>query len=89
MCDSEEEILEHLKQSYVSLGHPLFHSGISTIQRYYNGCLSVEKIKSFLSSIYAYALHKESHENIRNPYFIWFKRQQWQIDLIEIHPDVR
>ena len=76
--------LEDLKLNYTKLGHPLFFSGITQIQRYYKNRLSLYKIKDFLSSVYSYTLHKESHDGIRNPYFIRFKRQQWQIDLIEI-----
>ena len=84
MCDTEEQILDDLKKNYTKLGHPLFFSGITQIQKYYKGCLSTSKIKEFLSSVYSYTIHKESHDGIRNPYFIRFKRQQWQIDLIEI-----
>ena len=84
MSNSEQQILEDLKLNYTKLGHPLFFSGITQIQRYYKNRLSLYKIKDFLSSVYSYTLHKESHDGIRNPYFIRFKRQQWQIDLIEI-----
>ena len=84
MCDSEDVLLEDLKRNYTKLGHKLFMAGISQIKLHYKGCLSVAKIKQFLSSVYTYSIHKESHENVRNPYFIRFKRQQWQIDLIQI-----
>ena len=84
MNDTEKEMLDDLKSNYTKLGHPLFFSGINQIQSYYKNKLSVSKIKDFLSSVYSYTLHKESHDSFRNPYFIRFKRQHWQIDLIEI-----
>ena len=83
MCDSEDALLEDLRRNYTKLGHKLYFAGISQIHHHYRGCLSISKIKEFLSSVYTYTIHKESHENVRNPYFIRFKRQQWQIDLIQ------
>ena len=82
MCDEEKEILADLKQNYLMLGHPLFHTGISQIYQYYKGCLSIAKIQDFLATVYAYTLHKESHSNLQNPTYVWFKRYQFQIDLV-------
>ena len=58
MNDTEHELLDDLKLNYTRLGHPLFFSGISQIQRHYKNKLSVSKIKDFLSSVYSYTLHK-------------------------------
>ena len=69
MCDSEDALLEDLRRNYTKLGHKLYFAGISQIHHHYRGCLSISKIKEFLLSVYTYTIHKESHENVRNPLF--------------------
>ena len=85
MATDSQMCLEHLKKHYTEVGHPLYFSGISNIFKYYEGCLSIRQIQDFLSASYTYTLHKESNDKwIRNPTFKYYKRYQFQMDLIEI-----
>ena len=79
MSKLEDDLIEDLKRNYTKLGHRLYMCGISQIYSHYEGQLSISKIKDFLSRLYTYTKHKESHQSRQNPYFIRFKRQQWQI----------
>ena len=79
MSKLEDDLIEDLKRNYTNLGHRLYMCGISQIYSHYEGQLSISKIKDFLSRLYTYTKHKESHQSRQNPYFIRFKRQQWQI----------
>ena len=74
----------HLKENYKKPGHPIAFSGISNVYQYYNGNLSISKIKEILASIEAYTLHREFHKGIRNTSFSHFKRYQFQMDLVDI-----
>ena len=73
------------KKDWTTPGHPLCFAGLSTIVRYYNYKVPIPKIKQALSSIDAYTTYYESKKtSVSNPYYIYKKRQQFQMDLISI-----
>lgn len=76
--------LQHLKENYKNTKHPIAFSGISNIYNYYNGKLSQNEIKKFLSTQDAYTLHKKARVTGYNPTFIKYHRQQMQLDLVDI-----
>ena len=79
-----EECEEDLKANYRIPGHPIAFSGINNIYEYYKGLLNKEKIKDILSGAESYTLHKEYHKGQRNPSYSHFKRNQFQMDLVDI-----
>jgi|GEM_PF-907315 len=75
---------DDLRNNYTSPGHPVAFGGIDTIFNYYRGVLDKEKIKEILTSVESYTLHREFHKNQRNPTYAYFKRYQFQMDLVDI-----
>jgi transposase InsO family protein len=75
---------QDLKENYNKPGHPIAFSGIQNIYNYYNGNLSVNKIKEILAGIENYTLHREYKKGQRNPSYSHFKRNQFQMDLVDI-----
>lgn len=84
LLDTKDACKEDLKNNYVKVGHPIAFSGIQNIYDYYNQQLSKEEIRSVLSGIENYTLHKDFHEGQRNPSYSHFKRYQFQMDLVDI-----
>lgn len=80
----KDQYLNHLKDRYTSIGHPIAFSGVNKIYDYYRGALSREDIQNFLSSVENYTLHREFHQGQRNPSYSHFKRYQFQCDLVDI-----
>ena len=80
----KNKILEDLKLNYTLPGHIIAFSGINTIYKYYNKRISKKDIEDFLSTKYGYTRHKETTKRYQNPTYKYFKRYQWQADLIEI-----
>ena len=80
----KEKILEDLKQNYTQPGHQIAFSGINNIYNYYGKRISKKEIEDFLSTNYTYTRHKETARRYQNPTYKYFKRYQWQADLIEI-----
>ena len=81
---TQEECENDLKENYTTPGHPIAFSGINNIYEYYKGLLNKTKIKELLSAIESYTLHKEFHKGQRNPSYSHFKRNQFQMDLVDI-----
>lgn len=79
-----ENAVSDLKENYKNPGHPIAFSGINKIYEYYNGALSIKQIKEILSGLESYTLHREYHKGIRNTTYAYFKRYQFQMDLVEI-----
>ena len=79
-----EECENDLKLNYNTPGHPIAYSGVKNIYNYYNRLLSLEKIKEILSSFESYTLHRGFRTSQRNPTFSHFKRQHFQMDLVDI-----
>ena len=79
---SNPAALLDLKENYTKLGHPLFHSGITKIYKYYKGKdirLSIKDIEDFLSTVYSYTVSKFTRKSKINPTFKHFKRYQFQV----------
>ena len=79
------KILEDLKHNYTVPGHAIAFSGVDNIYKYYNKGISKKEIEDFLSTNYSYTRHKETKKGILNPTYKYFKRYQWQADLIDIN----
>ena len=80
-----DSLLEDLKKNYTNPSHPIAYSGINTVYLYYGKRIPIGEIARTLSSIDSYARHKESKQLRRNPTFVYKRRQQFQIDLVEVH----
>jgi transposase InsO family protein len=81
---NSDEIENDLQENYNKPGHPIAFSGINNIYDYYKGRLSKDKIKNILAGIENYTLHREYHKSQRNPSYSHFKRNQFQMDLVDI-----
>lgn len=68
---------------YFTLGHPTAYSGKSRIKKFFN--LNENEIEQILLDNKIYNIHKETHKSPRNPFFIYKKRQQIQIDLVDVN----
>ena len=80
--DNIENYEEDLKENYTKPGHPIAFSGLDNVYNYYKGHLDKTKIQDILSSEDVYSIHKEFHEQKRNPSYSHFKRYQFQMDLV-------
>ena len=79
-----DECEEDLRNNYNTPGYPIAFSGINAIYSFYRGVLSKEKIKEILSSVENYTLHREYHGGQRNTSYSHFKRQKFEMDLLDI-----
>ena len=84
MLTDPESCLIHLKENYTKAGHPISYAGQNTLYKFYNGILSLNKIRDFLITNFAHNLHLETKKGPTNPTFKYFKRFQWQCDICEI-----
>jgi transposase InsO family protein len=82
--ESFEDLENDLKSNYNNPGHPIAFSGINNVYDYYQAKLSKTKIKDILAGIENYTLHREYHKSQRNPSYSHFKRNQFQMDLVDI-----
>lgn len=77
-------IVKTIRNSYVIPSHPHSFSGVSKTKAYYGRKVGLKGVKSALQGINSYSMHREQKKpRGRNPFFIYKKRQQIQIDLIE------
>lgn len=77
-------LLADLKKSYNIPGHPVAYASQPKIYKYYNGLLTAEEIKNFLSTKDVHTLFRQYKKLKRNPTYSHFKLHQLQIDLIDI-----
>lgn len=70
-------------QNWTNPGNDYAFSGISKIYNHYKGAKTLKEIENEMSEIRTYTLHKEK-KPIRNynPFFVYYKHQMWQSDLI-------
>ena len=71
-----------IQDNYKRPGHPTAFGGVSQLEGYYNkkgGVVSKERIQQALQPIDSYVLHHEAKQLTRNPTYIHFKRQQFQV----------
>lgn len=85
MEDNEEERYNEIITNYKDVKHPTAFAGRNVLYRYYKGRYSDKDIEKALEHIDSYTRHKELKKpNPRNPFFIHYKRQQVQGDLIDL-----
>lgn len=78
-----EDFKTNFRTDYLSPPHPIAFAGITQIYNFYNKEVPIKDIKAALQKIETYTLHKHTKKQIKNPFFIYFKRQQFQIDLVD------
>lgn len=75
---------DRILQRYVQTSHPTAFSGRTNISRYYK-IPNNDDVNNILSHNYSYTLHRQFKKpKIRNPFYVYFPREQLQCDLIEI-----
>ena len=94
MCPSKtwtkDSALIDLKKQWTSVGKPLAFSGQNAIYRYYDGALTLDDIRTFLSEQYVYTTYKETKRvKKHNPIFVHEKRALCELDLIQLTDDVK
>ncbi len=78
--------LQLLDQHYQRPPHPLAFSGPLTIYKYFQGALTLQQIKDYLSSVDTYTLHRDVRRSRTfNPTYVYHKRQLLQADLATFH----
>lgn len=82
--ENKRALIQNLNSAYVMPGHPIAFSGVNNIYRYFKGKLSPKEIKNEIYKKLSYSIHKETKKSVRNPFFIYRKRQQFQMDTLEI-----
>lgn len=74
-----------LYRNYIDPSHPTAFSSLGSVKRFYNGKYGTSTINKMLGTADSYTRHREFHKpRRRNPYFIYWLRQQIQIDLIDV-----
>ena len=72
--------------AYTSPGSPFAFSSPYRVYNHFEGAIPLKIIKDWMHGLDVYTLHREPRKpNPRNPTFVYYKRYQFQIDLIEIH----
>ena len=83
--DEDNNLEFDLRQKWSTLGSPIAYGGISKIYEYYNKKISKKEIERILSTIPSYTKFKQRKKsNLHNPFFIYYRHQQWQIDITYI-----
>ena len=77
---------DDLNRKWSTLGNAISYAGITKVYKYYGKQLSKDRIERVLSSISTYTKHKEvKSPRSYNPFFIYFKRHQWQLDITYVN----
>jgi len=81
--------LQRIQQHYVRPSHPIAFSAPGTVQRYYKNnfqrVIPARVLENTLAAVDSYTLHREFKKpKYRNPFFIYERRQQVQMDLIDV-----
>lgn len=80
-----EDKLNEIKENYLKPGHEISFSTPQRIFKHYNKEVPLKNIKDLLASFDGYTLHKEYKKpKYRNPFYVYYKRQQMQADLIDM-----
>ena len=75
----------NIQTAYTTPGHPGAFSAPGNLYRLNNGNISLRNIEHTLQGIKSYNLHKfYKRPKPFNPYYIYGKREQFQIDLVDI-----
>lgn len=71
-------------KDYTSPGTSLAFSAPYRVYKYYNGSIPLKTIKKWMQGLDTYTLHKQAKSvRPRNSTYVYYKRYQFQIDLIE------
>ena len=84
MARLKKRLLDYLKTSYFEKGHPLYYSALNNINYIFDRSLPVEDINDFLERQRSHTVFKNTRKGAINPIYKYFKRQNFQIDLLEI-----
>ena len=80
---SIKDPLHHLQENYLNIKSRIAFSGVTNLYRFYGGLLSHKKFKNYLKTIDSYTLHKKSRVLNYNPSYSRYRRQQFQLDLVD------
>ena len=76
---------QEIYDNYIDPSHPTAYSAPGAVDRFYKGKYHEDDILRTLRQIDSYTIHKESKRpNPRNPYYVFSRREQLQIDLIDM-----
>ena len=76
-------IKNNIRNKWISGKHPISFTGINNIKKYFPE-VPVSIIKDALAGIDTYTLFRsEKKPRYRNPYYVWNKRAEFQMDLID------
>jgi Integrase core domain len=79
----EEDEQKAILENYTNPPHPTAFSGVHNVARYYS--IPSGRAAKILAHSDVYGLHREYKKaKVKNPYYIRFRRQQLQVDLIEV-----
>ena len=81
---TKEELLQYLKNNYKNPGNALYHAGINKINFFFKGKVPINDIEDFLQRNHSYTVFKNTRRGPLNPFYKRFKREQFQIDLLEL-----
>lgn len=82
MMRRARKLTDRIKRNYVTLPHQTAFAGIGRVAKFHN--IKQDQAKSALSEIESYTLHREyKRPKKRNPYYIYYRRQQVQFDLCD------
>ena len=71
--------------AYTKPGSPLAFSSPYRVYQHYEGAIPLKTIKNWMHGLDAYTLHRQPRKpKPRNPTYAYYKRYQFQIDLVEI-----
>ena len=72
-------------EAYILPSSPFAFSSLYRIFKHFNGVILINKIKKWLQGLDSYSLHRQPKApKPRNPTYVYYKRYQFQRDLIEI-----
>ena len=72
-------------KAYTTPGSPLAFSSPYRVYKHYEGTIPLKTIKNWMHGLDTYTLHKQARKpKSRNPTYVYYKRYQFQIDLVEI-----
>lgn len=78
-------MIKSIYNNYRNPSHPTAYSGLGNIKRFYNNEYSNKDIQKTLASVDSYTLHREYKKpHVYNPIYVYFPRQQVQMDLIDV-----
>ena len=75
-------------EAYTRPGSSLAFSSPYHAFKQFKGEIPLSKIKNWMHGLDSYTLHKQAKSGPRNPTYAYYKRYQFQIDLIKLSESV-